>query len=194
MQLSPVVSLCVFCGAKPGKQDSRHRADARSAGRLIAERGWRLVYGGGSNGLMGEVANGALEAKGNVLGIITEHLVGLEMAHRDLTELKIVADMAIRKTRLIQESDAFLILPGGMGTLDELFEVITLAQLGVLTKPIVMYSPDGFYDSLVRFCDHLVAEGFVRKEDWQRVKVVTDLNKVMPVLQSSLANSVPIPA
>ncbi len=179
MQLSPVFSLCVFCGAKPGNVGSRHKTDARIAGRLIAEQGWRLVYGGGSNGLMGEVANGAIEAKGAVLGIITEHLVNLEMAHRDLAELRIVPDMAIRKTRLIEESDAFLVLPGGMGTLDELFEVITLAQLGVMSKPIVIYNPDGFYDSLVRFANHLVAEGFVRAQDWAGVQVTSELSKAV---------------
>jgi uncharacterized protein (TIGR00730 family) len=191
MQLSPLFSLCVFCGAKPGKAGSQHKADARKAGHIIAEQGWRLVYGGGSNGLMGEVANGALEAKGQVLGVITEHLVNLEMAHRDLTELRIVPDMAIRKTRLIEESDAFLILPGGMGTLDELFEVVTLAQLGVLSKPIVIYNPDGFYDSLVRFANHLVAEGFVRAEDWDRVVVTANLREAVLAARLKVANPVP---
>jgi uncharacterized protein (TIGR00730 family) len=190
-KLKPTFSLCVFCGAKPGNVGSTHTADARKAGRMIAEQGWRLVYGGGSNGLMGEVANGALEAKGQVLGVITEHLVNLEMAHRDLTELRIVPDMAIRKTRLIEESDAFLILPGGMGTLDELFEVITLAQLGVLSKPIVIYNPAGFYDSLVKFANHLVAEGFVKVQDWRRVVVTDNLQEAVLAARSNQLRAVP---
>lgn len=163
----------MFCGAKPGA-NTRHIAEARLIGQAIALQGWRLVYGGGSNGLMGAVAQGALEQHGEVLGVITENLVNMEMAHQSLTELRIVPDMAIRKTRLIDESDAFLILPGGMGTLDELFEVVTLCQLGVILKPIVVYNPDGFYDGLNAFALHLVEQGFVRAQDWARVQFFND--------------------
>jgi uncharacterized protein (TIGR00730 family) len=176
-------SLCVFCGAKPGV-NPRHVSDARLIGQAIALQGWRLVYGGGSNGLMGAVAQGALEQNGEVLGVITENLVNMEMAHQSLTELRIVPDMAIRKTRLIDESDAFLVLPGGMGTLDELFEVVTLCQLGVLAKPIVIYNPDGFYDGLNNFALHLVEQGFVRAQDWARVHFFSDPHEAILSLQS----------
>ena len=169
-------SVCVFCGAKPGLQGSRHVADAKLAGQLIAKRGWRLVYGGGGRGLMGSVADGALDAGGSVLGVIPELLVEAELAHPRVTELRIVPDMAVRKTRLIEQSDAFLILPGGMGTLDELFEVITLTQLGYLQKPIIIYNPDGFYDLLMQFGDHLVANGFVNAQHWANVQAYTQLD------------------
>jgi uncharacterized protein (TIGR00730 family) len=174
-------SVCVFCGAKPGR-DARHLNDAQAIGAAIAKAGWRLVYGGGSNGLMGAVADGALAQGGSVMGIITEHLVNLEMAHRTITELHIVSDMAVRKTRLIQESDVILVLPGGMGTLDELFEVVTLNQLAVTDKRIVIYNPDGFYDSLLQFVSHQIKEGFVYQKDWQSVSVAQDLAQVFQLL------------
>lgn len=173
----------MFCGAKPGREGAQYRPDAFEAGEYIAQQGWRLVYGGGSNGLMGEVANGALHRKGQVLGIITQHLVDKEVAHRGLTDLRIVPDMAIRKTRLIEQGDAFLILPGGMGTLDELFEVITLAQLGISIKPIVVYNPDGFFDHLQRFIEHLVQEGFVHQADWSRVQFYGQLRHALAALK-----------
>ena len=150
--------------------------DAFQAGQLIAQKGWRLVYGGGGLGLMGSVADGALNAGGSVLGVIPELLVNAELAHPRVTELRIVPDMAVRKTRLIEQSDAFLILPGGMGTLDELFEVITLAQLGYMQKPIIIYNPDGFYDLLMQFGDHLVASGFVNAQHWGNVQAFSNLD------------------
>ncbi len=188
-------SVTVFCGAKPGHHSS-YMSDARRAGELIAERGWRLVYGGGSNGLMGACADGALSRGGAVLGIITQHLVSMEVAHRALTELKIVGDMALRKQRLIDEGDAFLVLPGGMGTLDEVFEVVTLGQLGLLSKPVVFYNPAGFYDALQAFVTHQMAEGFVRPQDWNGVKfadhlpvAIQELERLAAARKSLLAPS-----
>ena len=172
-------SVCIFCGAKPGLDGSRHVSDAYQAGQLIAQKGWRLVYGGGGLGLMGSAADGALNVGGNVLGVIPERLVEAELAHPGVTELRIVPDMAVRKTRLIEQSDAFLILPGGMGTLDELFEVITLTQLGYMQKPIIIYNPDGFYDLLMQFGDHLVASGFVNTRHWANVQAFTDLGQAV---------------
>jgi uncharacterized protein (TIGR00730 family) len=188
MSLTPVVtkSVCVFCGAKPGIDGGNYSADAFQVGRLIAQQGWRLVYGGGSNGLMGKVADGALEQRGQVLGVITQHLVNLEVAHRELSELRIVPDMATRKTRLITEADAFLTLPGGMGTLDELFEIITLAQLNVMNKPMVVYNPRGFYDPLKVFIEHLVSQGFVRAVDWERVVFKTTFLEAVEAVAEGL--------
>ncbi len=181
-------SVCVFCGAKPGLSGTRHVQDATTVGQLIAQQGWRLVYGGGHLGLMGAVADGALAAGGQVLGIIPDFLVKAEVAHPRLTELRIVPDMSTRKDRLIGLSDSFLILPGGMGTLDELFEVITLAQLGNHNKPIVMYNPDGFYDGLRDFCASLVKQGFVSDLVWSKVLFVPELRAAV------MAAGVPQPA
>jgi uncharacterized protein (TIGR00730 family) len=171
-ELTATHSVCVFCGAKPGNNVS-YVEQAGQIGAAIAKAGWRLVYGGGSNGLMGAVANGALANHGHVMGIITEHLVKLEMAHRTISELHIVSDMAVRKTRLIEEADVILVLPGGMGTLDELFEIVTLNQLAVTNMPIVLFNPNGFYNSMLSFVDHQIAQGFVNPKDWRNVMVAS---------------------
>ncbi len=174
-------SICVFCGAKPG-QDPAYIQHAQWFGAQIAKAGWRLVYGGGSNGLMGAVANGALKENGKVVGIITEHLVNLEMAHRTITELHIVSDMAVRKTRLLQEANAILVLPGGMGTLDELFEVVTLNQLGVTQLKVILFNPNGYYDALLQFVEHQIKQGFVHAKDWASVQVVSDAVQCLAML------------
>ena len=185
-------AVCVFCGAKPG-DDAQWAALARDTGAYIARQGWTLVYGGGRVGLMGAVADGALEAGGDVIGVIPERLVELETAHEGCTRLEVVPDMAVRKTRMVALSDAFVSLPGGMGTLDELFEVLTLSQLAYHDKPILLVNHDGFWDALVAWGDHAVSRGFLSAHDWARLVRVSDLDAMVQALRPT-AQSRPDPA
>lgn len=155
-----VQRLCVFCGSSSGK-DPGYAADAAALGTLLAERGIGVVYGGGQVGLMGTVADAALAAGGEVTGVIPEHLMRAEIAHHGLTELHVVADMHERKATMARLSDGFLALPGGAGTLEELFEVWTWAQLGLHAKPVGMLDVRGYYSRLAEFLDHTVTEGFL---------------------------------
>ncbi|AMR68268.1 LOG family protein [Aquipseudomonas alcaligenes] len=156
-------SVCVFCGASPGARPIYHEAAAQ-LGRHIAERGLTLVYGGGAVGLMGVVADAALAAGGEVIGIIPQSLERAEIGHKGLTRLEVVAGMHARKARMAELADAFIALPGGLGTLEELFEVWTWGQLGYHAKPLGLLEVDGFYARLTDFLDHLVAERFVREQ------------------------------
>ena len=156
-------SVCVFCGASPGARPIYHEAAAQ-LGRHIAERGLTLVYGGGAVGLMGVVADAALTAGGEVIGIIPQSLERAEIGHKGLTRLEVVDGMHARKARMAELADAFIALPGGLGTLEELFEVWTWGQLGYHAKPLGLLEVDGFYARLTDFLDHLVAERFVREQ------------------------------
>lgn len=155
-------SVCVFCGASPGARPI-YREAAQALGRSLAERGLTLVYGGGAVGLMGIVADAALAAGGEVIGIIPQSLERAEIGHTGLTRLEVVDGMHARKARMAELADAFIALPGGLGTLEELFEVWTWAQLGYHAKPLGLLEVDGFYAHLTGFLDHLVAERFVRE-------------------------------
>ena len=155
-------SVCVFCGASPGARPIYHEAAAQ-LGRHIAERGLTLVYGGGAVGLMGIVADAALAAGGEVIGIIPQSLKDKEIGHSGLTRLEVVDGMHARKARMAELSDAFIALPGGLGTLEELFEVWTWGQLGYHGKPLGLMEVNGFYSKLTGFLDHIVGEGFVRE-------------------------------
>ncbi|HEY9842775.1 MAG TPA: TIGR00730 family Rossman fold protein [Candidatus Obscuribacterales bacterium] len=152
--------ICVFCGAAAGN-DGRWAALAAETGRLIAAAGWTLVYGGGNTGLMGEVAQGALRAGGEVVGIMPELLVERERALLTVTRLETVPDLATRKQRMIELSQAFVVLPGGLGTLDELFEVLTWYQLGLHQQQSWVLNHEGFYDPLLRQLEVMEAAGFV---------------------------------
>ena len=156
-------SVCVFCGASPGARPIYHEAAAQ-LGRHIAERNLTLVYGGGAVGLMGVVADAALAAGGEVIGIIPQSLERAEIGHKGLTRLEVVDGMHARKARMAELADAFIALPGGLGTLEELFEVWTWGQLGYHAKPLGLLEVDGFYARLTDFLDHLVAERFVREQ------------------------------
>ncbi|GBL56887.1 MULTISPECIES: LOG family protein [Pseudomonas] len=162
-------SICVFCGASPGASPI-YREAAESLGRHIAERGLRLVYGGGAVGLMGMVADAALAAGGEVVGIIPQSLKEAEIGHKGLSRLEVVDGMHARKARMAELSDAFIALPGGLGTLEELFEVWTWGQLGYHAKPLGLLEVNGFYDPLLTFLDHLVQERFVRAEHRQMLQ------------------------
>ena len=156
-------SVCVFCGASPGARPIYHEAAAQ-LGRHIAERGLTLVYGGGAVGLMGVVADAALAAGGEVIGIIPQSLERAEIGHKGMTRLEVVDGMHARKARMAELADAFIALPGGLGTLEELSEVWTWGQLCYHAKPLGLLEVDGFYARLTDFLDHLVAERFVREQ------------------------------
>jgi uncharacterized protein (TIGR00730 family) len=156
-------SVLVFCGASKG-QDPAYAEVARALGRSLAEAGKTIVYGGGNVGLMGELANAALAAGGQVTGVITEHLLEREVCHRGLSELHVVKTMHERKVLMARLSDAVITLAGGYGTLDELFELLTLGQLGHDHRPIGILNTRGFYDHLLAHLDHALTEGFLRAQ------------------------------
>lgn len=155
--------ICVFCGASAGT-NGRYAELARRLGRTLARRGIGLVYGGGGVGLMGVLADAALEAGGEVVGVIPRALQLRELAHAGLTELRVVRSMHERKAMMADLSEGFVALPGGMGTLEELFEVLTWAQLGLHARPCGLLDVDGYFRPLTAFLDHAVLEGFVRPE------------------------------
>ena len=154
-------SICVFCGASTGDNPFYQEA-AQALGQTLARRGIRLVYGGGAVGLMGVVADAAMAAGGEVIGVIPQSLKDAEVGHSGLTRLEVVDGMHARKARMAELSDAFIAMPGGLGTLEELFEVWTWAQLGYHRKPLGLLDTNQFYSKLSHFLDHLVGEGFVK--------------------------------
>jgi uncharacterized protein (TIGR00730 family) len=155
--------ICVYCGSSPGASPA-YAAAAAEVGRELAGRGIGLVYGGGNVGLMGTVADAALAAGGEAIGVIPEALVAREVAHSGLTELHVVESMHERKALMADLADAFVALPGGLGTLEELFEILTWAQLGLHRKPSGLVNVAGYYDGLVAFLAHAVAERLLRPE------------------------------
>lgn len=155
--------VCVFCGSRPGA-DPKFMSDAKALGRAIADTGRVLVYGGASVGLMGAVADAVLEGGGKAIGVMPQALVDREIAHRGLTELHVVSSMHERKALMAELADAFIAMPGGLGTLEELFEVWTWSQLGIHQKPIGIFGPEEFFGPLFQFLDGLVAQRFVRPE------------------------------
>ena len=157
-----LASVCVFCGASIGTNPA-YRDAAIALGQELARRKLTLVYGGGAVGLMGIVADAALAAGGEVIGIIPESLKNSEIGHTGLTRLEVVDGMHARKARMAELSDAFIALPGGLGTFEELFEVWTWGQLGYHGKPLGLLEVNGFYSKLSAFLDHVVGEGFVRE-------------------------------
>jgi len=163
MDAPPATSarLCVYCGSNVGSSPVYVEA-ARQLGAALARRGIALVYGGGHVGLMGAVADAALEAGGEVIGIITEHLVAAEIAHLGLTSLEVVPDMHARKARFEALADGFVALPGGFGTLEELVEMLTWNQLGIVRKPVVLLDVERYWSALFEWMDASVEAGFVR--------------------------------
>lgn len=169
--------LCVFAGSSAGR-DTAYETAARELGTTLAIRGIGLVYGGARVGLMGIVADAALAARGEVIGVIPERLVAKEIAHQGLTDLRIVSSMHERKALMADLSDGFIALPGGWGTIEELFEVLTWGQLGLHGKPCGLLNVHGYFDRLLAFVDHAVDEAFVRREYRRMITVgesATDL-------------------
>lgn len=156
------ISVCVYCGSRSGARPS-YIAAARSLGSLIAEEGWRLVYGAGDVGLMGEVARTAQQAGAETFGVIPVHLLQQEVGKRDLNKFIITENMHERKKVMFMNSDAIVVLPGGAGSLDELFEVLTWRQLGLHEKPIILANIEGYWNPLLKLMDHIIKEGFADK-------------------------------
>jgi uncharacterized protein (TIGR00730 family) len=171
-------SICVYCGSSPGAREVYVEA-AKMLGRELAARQIDIVYGGGRRGLMGALADAALEAGGRVAGIIPQSLVDAEIAHRGLSELRIVHSMHERKAEMTRRADAFLILPGAWGTLDELCEALTWAQLGIHHKACGLWNVDGYYDLLLQFLAHAVHEKFLKAEDRELLLVSDDLPELL---------------
>ena len=174
----PAFSMCVYCGSRTGTGPEFADA-AQAVGRWIGEQGGQLVYGGGNNGLMGVMANAALAAGGRVVGVIPHALVEKEWAKLDCTELHVVDNMHERKRMMAERADAFLALPGGIGTFEEFFEVWTWRQLGYHDKPVGLLNLNGYYDALLAFLQTGVKNGFM--SDWQMdlVRVGVDVNELL---------------
>ncbi len=177
-------SLCVYCGASSG-DDPAHRDAAARLGRSLAERGVRLVYGGGRIGLMGVIADAAIGAGGSVTGIIPRHLYRREVAHGAIGELVVVDSMHARKRRMFELADAFAVLPGGLGTLDETLEIITWRQLGLHDKPIVMIDAEGYWRPLVALVEHAIGAGFARAEALRLFSVVSRVEDLFDVVAAA---------
>jgi uncharacterized protein (TIGR00730 family) len=175
------LAVCVFCGSSTGR-GTRYLEAAAGLGRLLAARGITVVYGGARVGSMGALADAALAAGGQVVGVIPGGLFSQETPHEGLTELHVVADMHERKAKMAELSDAFLALPGGIGTLEELFEVWTWAYLGIHGKPIGLVDLDGFYRPLVAMADHMVGEGFLQPSARALLQVSPDPAELLDAL------------
>jgi uncharacterized protein (TIGR00730 family) len=185
--------IVVFCGSSPGRLPE-YTAAAAELGRLLAERGVVVVYGGASIGMMGAVADAALAAGGEVIGVIPKRLLESEIAHAGLTELHVVDTMHERKAMMAELSDAVIVLPGGSGTLDELFEMFTWSQLGLHSKPIGILDVAGYWQPLMAFLDHMVAERFIWAEHrdsllvaQQAAALLDSLDAYRPRVRSKLA-------
>jgi uncharacterized protein (TIGR00730 family) len=173
MNTNPAFSVCVYCGSKPG-QDPRFAAVAQEVGQWIGQHGGQLVYGGGRNGLMGLIADSTRAAGGRVVGVIPSALVEREWAHEGCDELHVVETMHERKRMMMERADAFLALPGGIGTFEELFEVWAWRQLGYHDKPIGILSSRGYYDRMMAFMQDVVREGFMGEWQMDLVQVGND--------------------
>lgn len=180
-----LTSVCVYCGSSFGS-DTSHEAAATRLGQLIAEAGLRLVYGGGSVGLMGTVANAALESGGKVTGIIPRFLEKREVMLKSLEDLVITNDMHERKHLMFQKSDAFIALPGGIGTLEEAVEMMTWAQLGQHRKPVVLANINGFWSPLLELLDHMRAQGYIRPDTEVPYLVARSIDDILPMLRQTL--------
>jgi uncharacterized protein (TIGR00730 family) len=178
-----VKRVCVFCGSNSGANPAYAQA-AAGLGRLLAEQGRTLVYGGGNVGLMGVVADAALAAGGLVIGVIPQSMLTWEVGHPNLTELQVVASMHERKAAMAEQADAFIALPGGIGTLEELFEIWTWGQLGLHAKPLGFLDVAGYFERLHAFLDHMADEGFVKTRHREMVAVHHDPAILLTLLET----------
>ncbi|MEM9853511.1 MAG: TIGR00730 family Rossman fold protein [Pseudomonadota bacterium] len=179
-------SLCVYCGSRPGVKPA-YGAAARALGEAVGARGWRLVYGAGDVGLMGEIARAAMEAGAETFGVIPEHLVRMEMGKTDLSKYIVTETMHERKKVMFMNAHAIAILPGGAGSLDEFFEVLTWAQLGLHAKPIILVNVAGYWDPLLALIRHAVAEGFADASLQALYGVASDVDETFRMIEASAA-------
>ena len=183
-------TLCVYCGSRAGA-DPAYLQAAEQLGQAIGRRGWRLVYGGGRVGLMGAVADATLAAGGTVVGVIPESLMRLEVGHRGLSELLVVRTMHERKQAMAERADAFVALPGGIGTFEELFEVWTWRHLGYHQHPIGLLDVKGYYEPLIAFLDRTVVEGFVNEAQMAMVTRQSDVEELLDRLHAAAGTARP---
>lgn len=188
-RMNTIRSVCVYCGSSPGRDETYVEA-GQQLGRSIARSGLRLVYGGGTKGIMGAVAQGALKAGGKVMGIIPRFLMSkeaTEAALGRLDELVVTDNMHQRKHKMFEESDAFVALPGGIGTVEEIIEIMTWAQLGHHRKPIVFVNVKGFWDPMLALIDHMAAEGFIHTARKVKPLVVDSAEAVVPAILAAVS-------
>jgi hypothetical protein len=183
-------SVCVYCGSRPGTRPA-YQVLAQALGTAIGRRGWQLVYGGGRAGLMGQVAEAALAAGARVVGVIPESLMRLEVGHAGLSELHVVQTMHQRKQMMAERSDAFIAMPGGIGTFEELFEVWTWRHLGYHDRPLGLLDAAGYWSPMVAFLNHAVTEGFMGNDQMAMLQVDSDVERLLDTLlaaRSDLSN------
>ncbi len=182
--MADIRSLCVLCGSREGT-DPAFRAAAKDLGARIAGRGVRLIYGGGAIGLMGVLANSVISRGGEVIGVIPDFLMKWEVGHVHLSDLVVTDSMHARKTRMFAMADGFVILPGGLGTLDETFEIITWKQLRLHDKPIVILDVGGYWSALIALIRQAITSGFASPTVSQLFRVVGSVDKVFPALEAA---------
>jgi uncharacterized protein (TIGR00730 family) len=188
--MKPLNSVCVYCGSSSNVPDNIKEI-AKQVGEALAKRNITVVYGGGHVGLMGITADSALAVGGEVVGIIPDHLQRREKRHTSLTELIITDSMHTRKKLMVERSDAFFILPGGLGTLDEMFEILTWRQLELHDKPVIMINWLGYWDKIVEAIDHAVEVGFVRPQHRKGLIVVSNVEEALDALDAAANPSLP---
>ncbi len=182
--MNTIRSVCVYCGSQPGR-DPDHIAAGRALGRSIAAHGLRLVYGGGTRGIMGAVASGVLSNGGQVTGIIPEFLVDMEATRHSLgqlNELIVTEDMHARKHKMFERADAFITLPGGIGTLEEIVEIMTWAQLGRHEKPMVFANINGFWNPMLELLRHMREQGFIHTAERVQPLVIDNVEDIIPAI------------
>lgn len=181
----PSHSICVYCGARDGENPA-HTKVAEALGQSIAKNGWRLVYGAGDVGLMGRVARSTQAAGGETFGVIPIHLMDLEVGKRDLSSFVITENMHERKKVMFMNSDAIVVLPGGAGSMDEFFEVLTWRQLGLHNKPIFLMNSQGYWDKLIDLIDHIIEQGFASPSLRDMFKSVDTVTSLESEIQTAL--------
>jgi len=183
-------SICVYCGARDGVRPA-YRSTARHLGEALASEGWRLVYGAGDIGLMGTVASAAQDAGGEVLGVIPAHLVSREVTKPNLTRLIVTENMHERKMHMFRNAHATVVLPGGAGTLEEFFEILTWRQLGLHSKPIHVLNTEGYWDRLIQLLEHVIAKGFADPSLRGYVSVAASVPDLIEGLRTDLSRRSP---
>ncbi len=178
------MNICVYCGSSSGNDNTVLKA-AEELGKMMAENGHQLIYGGSSLGIMGTLANSVMEHGGTVTGVIPHGLFRKEVAHQGITKLITVQDMHERKSTMANHSDAFLALPGGFGTLEELFEIITWNQIGIIEKPVTVYNHNGFYDHLIKMIQHAHDAGLIRPKNLEILNVANSLEECLKFCSST---------
>jgi len=185
--MAPIKSICVFCGSSAGSREE-YTIKARDLGLLFVENGITLVYGGSNVGIMHVIADTMMQAGGTVIGVMPNTLIEREVAHKEISEFHVVNSMAERKALMDELSDAFIAMPGGIGTLDELFEVMSWNQLELITKPVALFNVLGYYDQLIAFLDHSVDQRFVKSE--HRINLIAESNE--KILLEKIINYKPV--